>query len=52
LFVDAANGDYQLQSGSPAIDAGSATGAPATDFAGTARPQGAAVDIGAFEATP
>jgi hypothetical protein len=35
--------------GSPAIDAGNNTGAPATDQRGAIRPQGAAVDIGAFE---
>jgi hypothetical protein len=39
----------ELADGSPAIDKGDATGAPATDFAGVARPQGAAVDIGAYE---
>jgi hypothetical protein len=38
-----------LLSGSPAIDAGSAIGAPATDQRGIYRPQGAGVDIGAFE---
>ena len=37
-----------LQSGSPAIDAGSCV--QATDQRGTARPQGAGCDIGAFEA--
>jgi hypothetical protein len=49
LFVDADNGDFRLQAGSPAIDAGTASGAPATDFAGTARPQGAGFDMGAYE---
>lgn len=39
---------HALVAGSPAIDAAGATG-PATDQHGTARPQGAAVDIGAFE---
>jgi uncharacterized repeat protein (TIGR01451 family) len=34
---------------SPAIDAGTSTGAPATDQRGISRPQGAAVDIGAVE---
>ncbi len=38
-----------LLPGSPAIDAGSSVGAPATDQRGVARPQGAGVDIGAFE---
>jgi hypothetical protein len=38
-----------LLPGSPAIDAGSAIGAPATDQRGVPRPQGAGVDIGAFE---
>jgi CSLREA domain-containing protein len=40
-----------LLSGSPAIDAGG-TSCPATDQRGVARPQGAACDIGAFEAQP
>jgi hypothetical protein len=35
--------------GSPVIDAGSAEGAPAKDYDGTVRPQGAGWDIGAFE---
>jgi hypothetical protein len=35
--------------GSPAIDAGTSTGAAATDQRGFARPQGEAVDIGAVE---
>ncbi|MCX6879947.1 MAG: IPT/TIG domain-containing protein [Verrucomicrobia bacterium] len=38
-----------LLPGSPAINAGTATGAPATDQRGIARPQGAGYDIGAFE---
>jgi predicted outer membrane repeat protein len=38
-----------LLPGSPAIDAGSAVGTPATDQRGVARPQGPGVDIGAFE---
>ncbi len=52
LFVDAAGHDYRLQAGSPAIDAASTVNVPATDFDGTARPQGAGPDIGAFERTP
>lgn len=42
-------GDYRLGSGSPAIDAGTADGAPATDILGVARPLGGAVDLGAYE---
>jgi hypothetical protein len=38
-----------LLPGSPAIDAGSASGAPATDQRGVIRPQGCGVDIGAYE---
>jgi hypothetical protein len=38
-----------LLAGSPALDAGTAVGAPATDQRTVARPQGAGVDIGAFE---
>lgn len=34
---------------SPCIDAGTSVGAPPDDLAGTARPQGAAVDIGCYE---
>lgn len=40
---------HALKKGSPAIDAGDNVGCPATDQRGTARPQGAACDIGAFE---
>jgi len=43
------NSDLTLTAGSAAIDAGRATGAPATDFEGDTRPQGAGVDIGADE---
>jgi hypothetical protein len=48
-FVDAAQHDYQLASGSPAVDAGETLPAVSHDRLGTARPQGAAYDIGAFE---
>jgi hypothetical protein len=44
LFVSAT--DLHLQSCSPAKDAGTAAGAPATDFDGNARPQGAGYDLG------
>jgi len=47
LFVDAANGDYHLQVGSPCIDAGTPVGAPTHDIEGT--PRDAAPDMGAYE---
>jgi hypothetical protein len=40
---------HALLSGSPAIDAGDDSAAPATDQRGIVRPQGSASDIGAFE---
>ena len=48
-FVNASAGNFHLQSTSPAIDKGSSTGAPAVDFDGKTRPQGAGWDIGAYE---
>ncbi len=41
-----------LAAGSPAIDAGTAEGCPATDQRGVARPVGTACDIGAYEYQP
>ena len=58
LFVDAAAGDFHLQQGSPAIDAGTNTGAPTVDLDGDPRPLDgnddgvAIVDMGAFEFVP
>lgn len=53
LFVDSTMSDYRLNVTSPAVDSGttSLNGilAPATDLNGTARPQGSAFDIGAYE---
>jgi hypothetical protein len=52
LFVDYqpnGTGNYRLLSSSPAIDRGTSVNAPAADFAGVARPRGAAVDLGAYE---
>jgi len=47
--VNAAADDFQLQSGSPAIGAGTSQGAPATDMDGVSRSQGGAYDIGTYE---
>jgi MYXO-CTERM domain-containing protein len=47
LFGAATN--MTLAAGSPAIDAGDATGAPTTDILGVSRPQGNGIDIGAYE---
>ncbi len=68
MFVDAANDDYSLMPGSPAIDAGTSVlygFGPLSDLAGNDRGQddpatpdtgeaviGAVIDIGAFEFTP
>ncbi|HEY6106047.1 MAG TPA: choice-of-anchor Q domain-containing protein, partial [Anaeromyxobacteraceae bacterium] len=41
--------DFHVSPTSPAINTGTSTRAPATDFDGVARPQGAGFDIGAFE---
>jgi hypothetical protein len=48
-FVGADAGDYQLGSGSAAIDAGTDVGVT-HDLVQTVRPQGAKMDIGAYEA--
>jgi len=41
--------DFSLQTGSPAIDAGTTLAGVATDILGVARPAGAAYDLGAYE---
>jgi hypothetical protein len=43
------SGNYRLLSSSPAIDRGTSAKAPTIDYAGVARPRGAAIDIGAYE---
>lgn len=50
-FTDAASGDYRPVAGSANVDAGADLSADGitTDLLGTARPQGAAWDIGALE---
>jgi parallel beta-helix repeat protein len=48
-FVSAARANFQLQLGSPAIDAAVSVSGLTSDILGTPRPQGKAPDIGAFE---
>ncbi|MGB9594442.1 MAG: right-handed parallel beta-helix repeat-containing protein, partial [Anaerolineae bacterium] len=43
------DGDYHLLPDSPALDAGTATGAPSDDLDGNPRPSGSAPDLGAYE---
>ena len=49
LFVNPAGNDYRLKSGSPAANAGTILAQVTDDIVGTARPQGGAYDIGAYE---
>ncbi len=49
LFVNLTGGDLRLIASSPAIDIGTATGAPTVDFEGDTRPQALGYDIGADE---
>jgi len=49
LFVDADNSDYRLKPNSPCINTGTIDGAPSEDIEGRLRPQGAGIDIGAYE---
>ena len=49
-FVDVTNSNFQLQSASPAVDAGANDGI-SRDVIQTPRPQGTAYDIGAYEYT-
>ncbi len=51
-FANPRNGDFRIRSGSSCIDTGTPEHAPDTDMRGVARPQGAGVDIGAFEHCP
>ncbi len=49
LFVNPWAGDFRLRNSSPGIDAGTASDAPSTDILGRTRPQGAGIDMGAYE---
>ncbi len=48
-FVNPTGADFHLQENSSAIDQGSETDAPATDFDGQPRPSGDGYDLGAYE---
>nr|MDD6335275.1 choice-of-anchor Q domain-containing protein [bacterium] len=49
VFTDAANNDYTLKEGSPAIDAGMPIDGLTDDLLGASRPQGGGIDIGCYE---
>jgi Right handed beta helix region len=49
LFVDLAQGDLHVQTGSPAIDTAKEEYATPEDLDGAARPQGVGPDIGSYE---
>jgi len=49
VFIDPAKPDLRLKQASPAVDRGTAEGAPTVDFNGNPRPAGNGIDIGAYE---
>ena len=49
LFVDADTGDFRLAESSPALNRGAFVDAPAVDIEERQRPQGAGIDLGAYE---
>lgn len=48
-FVAPQSGDFHLTASSPAIDQGTPQDAPPADLEGRPRPQGAGIDLGAYE---
>jgi len=48
-FVSTSEGNLKLLGGSPCIDKGTASGAPASDIDGNVRPHGFGFDMGAYE---
>jgi uncharacterized protein YfaP (DUF2135 family) len=52
LFTNAAGGDYQLQAGSPCIDAGADRQSSGRDLTQRTRPIGNRLDMGAYEFYP
>ena len=51
LFVNPSSGDFHLSVRSPCVDRGTSDNSPGTDIEGNLRPQGAGVDVGAYELT-
>jgi hypothetical protein len=51
LFVNFSAGEYHIRPGSPAVDSGTAIGAPTNDIDGDSRPLGAGYDMGFDERT-
>lgn len=51
-FINPTLGDFRLRADSPCIDTGTSSGAPLTDLAGTVRPNGFGMDMGAYEYVP
>jgi hypothetical protein len=49
LFVNPSAGNFELQTGSPAVDFGTSISMVTTDIIGKLRPQGRVHDIGAYE---
>ena len=49
LFLNTSGADFSLSASSPCIDTGITAISPTHDYAGTTRPKGAGVDIGAYE---
>lgn len=52
MFVNPAGGNFRVQAGSPLVNKGMTLSMVTADFDGTARPQGGAYDIGAYEWYP
>ncbi len=48
-FTDPGSGDYSVQSGSPAVNAGTTVDFVTSDYLGISRPQEGVYDIGAYE---
>lgn len=51
LFVDPINSNFHIKGISPCINTATENGAPINDLEGTPRPQGAGLDMGAYEYT-